>query len=223
MCFAAAVCQRSSGGGGGSRDGDFARRKRELDGRSWLERASTVPSTRFDLLSLQQRFEEELRVCRAKAFGVCPIRRRIYDELLGERRSFSLSVSRFCSLRARSTDEIIRQVTITCAERGLLLLRIRDELHLTILSYQTLLESAIAYGLRKAILVEQQQNQAMIDLKIEKARNADMSAKVGGGDEAKRDKQPAIIATFFSFKSSPKRSKRSAPKKRRRCDCWKKK
>lgn len=76
------------------------------------------------------------------------------------------------------SDEIIRQVTITCAERGLLLLRIRDELHLTILAYQTLLESAIAYGLRKAILVEQQQNQAVVDLKLEKARNADLSAKV---------------------------------------------
>jgi hypothetical protein len=59
-------------------------RKREIDGKSWLERASTVPSTRLDILGLQQRFETELNVTHAKSFGICPIRRRIYDELFGK-------------------------------------------------------------------------------------------------------------------------------------------
>jgi hypothetical protein len=59
-------------------------RKREIDGQSWMERASTVPCTRFDILGLQQRFENELHVSHAKPFGICPIRRRIYDELFGE-------------------------------------------------------------------------------------------------------------------------------------------
>ena len=38
-------------------------------------------------------------------------------------------------------DELIRQVTINCAERGLLLLRVRDEIRMTIAAYQTLYES----------------------------------------------------------------------------------
>lgn len=64
-----------------------------------------------------------------------------------------------------SPDELIRQVTINCAERGLLLLRVRDEIRMTITSYQTLYESSIAFGMRKALVAEQ--------------RKAEMEAKVG--------------------------------------------
>lgn len=50
-------------------------------------------------------------------------------------------------------DELIRQVTINCAERGLLLLRVRDEIRMTVAAYQTLYESSIAFGMRKALQV----------------------------------------------------------------------
>jgi hypothetical protein len=36
----------------------------------------------------------------------------------------------------RVADELIRQVTVECAERGLLLLRVRDELRMTLAAYQ---------------------------------------------------------------------------------------
>ena len=52
-------------------------------------------------------------------------------------------------------DELIRQVTINCAERGLLLLRVRDEIRMTIAAYQTLYESSVAFGMRKALQAEQ--------------------------------------------------------------------
>jgi hypothetical protein len=53
------------------------------------------------------------------------------------------------------SDELIRQVTINCAERGLLLLRVRDEIRMTIAAYQTLYESSIAFGMRSALMSEQ--------------------------------------------------------------------
>ena len=56
---------------------------------------------------------------------------------------------------ATCVDELIRQVTINCSERGLLLLRVRDEVRLTIAAYQTLYESSIAFGMRKALMAEQ--------------------------------------------------------------------
>lgn len=56
------------------------------------------------------------------------------------------------------TDELIRQVTINCAERGLLLLRVRDEIRMTIAAYQTLYESSIAFGIRKALVAEQKKS-----------------------------------------------------------------
>ena len=39
-------------------------------------------------------------------------------------------------LYAQTFDELIREVTINCAERGLLLLRVRDEMRMTIAAYQ---------------------------------------------------------------------------------------
>jgi dynein light intermediate chain len=39
-------------------------------------------------------------------------------------------------LYSQCLDELIRQVTISCAERGLLLLRVRDEMRMTTAAYQ---------------------------------------------------------------------------------------
>jgi hypothetical protein len=50
-------------------------------------------------------------------------------------------------------------VTVNCAERGLLLLRVRDEIRMTIAAYQTLYESSIAFGMRKALLAEQRKGE----------------------------------------------------------------
>lgn len=70
----------------------------------------------------------------ARETGICPIREDLY---------------------AQAFDELIRQTTINCAERGFLLVRVRDEVKMTILAYQTLYESSVAYGMRKAMQAEQ--------------------------------------------------------------------
>ena len=46
-------------------------------------------------------------------------------------------------------------MTINCAERGVLLLRIRNEIRMTVAAYQTLYESSMAFGVRKALQAEQ--------------------------------------------------------------------
>ena len=51
----------------------------------------------------------------ARETGICPVREELY---------------------AQCFDELIREVTINCAERGLLLLRVRDEMRMTIAAYQ---------------------------------------------------------------------------------------
>lgn len=51
----------------------------------------------------------------ARETGICPVREELY---------------------AQCFDELIRQVTINCAERGLLLLRVRDEMRMTVAAYQ---------------------------------------------------------------------------------------
>jgi dynein light intermediate chain len=69
----------------------------------------------------------------ARETGICPKREELF---------------------AQCFDELIRQITINCAERGFLLVRVRDEIKMTIQAYQTLYESSIAYGMRKALMAE---------------------------------------------------------------------
>ena len=45
-------------------------------------------------------------------------------------------------------------MAVSCAERGLLLFRIREEIQMTVSTYKTLYESSIAFGMRKALLLE---------------------------------------------------------------------
>jgi len=49
---------------------------------------------------------------------------------------------------------LVRQVTIDCPERGLLLLKVRDEILMTIAAFQALNESSVAFGVRKSLQAE---------------------------------------------------------------------
>ncbi|KFZ62963.1 Axonemal dynein light intermediate polypeptide 1, partial [Podiceps cristatus] len=68
------------------------------------------------------------------------------------------------------TDELIRETTINCAERGLLLLRVRDEIRMTIAAYQTLYESSVAFGMRKALQAEQGKSDMEKRVKLEEEK-----------------------------------------------------
>eukprot|EP00960_Hanusia_phi_P034764 751273-Hanusia_phi.AAC.3 len=104
------------------------------DGQLWVQYVSSTPATRLDVINLQEDLDRKLQQRQARETGICPVREELY---------------------VQAFDEIIRQVTINCAERGLLLLRVRDEIRMTIAAYQTLYESCIAFGMRKALLAEQ--------------------------------------------------------------------
>ena len=56
-------------------------------------------------------------------------------------------------LYSQCFNVLTRQSTINCVERGwvVLMLRVRDELIMTIMAYQTLYESSIALGIRRAL------------------------------------------------------------------------
>ncbi|CAK4070205.1 unnamed protein product [Aphanomyces euteiches] len=70
----------------------------------------------------------------AKKLGICANRERLHAQLF---------------------DEIIRQVTLACPERGLLLLRVRDEMRMTIDAYQALYNTSLSFGVRKTVLAEE--------------------------------------------------------------------
>merc|ERR1712100_911679 len=108
------------------------------DGQLWIQYVSSTPATRLDVINLQEQLDLKLQQRQARETGICPIREELY---------------------AQCFDELIRQITIDCAERGFLLVRVRDEIRMTVQAYQTLYESSIAYGMRKALLAEQKKNE----------------------------------------------------------------
>lgn len=118
------------------------------DNQLWVQQVSSTPATRLDVINMQEQLDMRLQQRQARETGICPVRRELYSQTF---------------------DEIIRQVTINCAERGLLLLRVRDEIRMTIAAYQTLYESSVAFGMRKALQAEQ--GKADIETKVQNLEN----------------------------------------------------
>eukprot|EP00996_Jenningsia_fusiforme_P001646 NODE_2517_length_1180_cov_34.062776_g2299_i0.p1 GENE.NODE_2517_length_1180_cov_34.062776_g2299_i0~~NODE_2517_length_1180_cov_34.062776_g2299_i0.p1 ORF type:complete len:241 (+),score=75.25 NODE_2517_length_1180_cov_34.062776_g2299_i0:73-795(+) len=96
----------------------------------WVQQASSEPASRLDVVLLQEKLDELLIASGAKETGLCPLRRKFYDECF---------------------DELVRQVTVECLERGLLMLRIRDEMRAILENYRTLFESRMGFGFRLAL------------------------------------------------------------------------
>ncbi|KAL2726271.1 hypothetical protein V1477_018085 [Vespula maculifrons] len=124
----------------------------EEDGQIWTQQVSSTPATRLDVINLQEQLDMKLQQRQARETGICPVRRELYTQCFGMFLSFRLEKNNKI-VKQNISDELIRQVTINCAERGLLLLRVRDEIKMTLAAYQTLYQSSIAFGMRKALQV----------------------------------------------------------------------
>ncbi|XP_050426716.1 axonemal dynein light intermediate polypeptide 1-like [Adelges cooleyi] len=122
-------------------------REWEENGKFWRQKISNQPATKMDVKKLADDLDMYLKQYQAREVGICPVRRELYSQCF---------------------NEIIRQVTMNCAERGLMLINIRDEINMTIDAYQELYESSIAFGIRKALLSEHKK--AELEKKIEKLR-----------------------------------------------------
>merc|ERR1719487_1629128 len=118
---------------------------------------SATPATRLDVINVQEHLDRKLQERQARETGICPVREELY---------------------AQCFDELIRQVTVNCAERGLLLLRVRDEMRMTIAAYQTLYESSVAFGMRKALQAEQGKSDMESKIKSLESEKSDLERQV---------------------------------------------
>ena len=114
----------------------------------WVKYPVCAPVTKAEVIYLQEKLDRRLQTQQARETGICPIREKLYIECF---------------------DELMRQVTINCLERGILLKRIKKEFEITISSYQNLYESSISYGIRVLILAEEDKEKIKQD--IEKVEN----------------------------------------------------
>uniref|UniRef100_A0A6A7G9G3 28 kDa inner dynein arm light chain, axonemal n=1 Tax=Hirondellea gigas TaxID=1518452 RepID=A0A6A7G9G3_9CRUS len=103
------------------------------DGDGRFLRVSDEPATREDVVALQLLLDERLQIRQARETGICPVREELYSQTF---------------------DELIREIAIESPERGLMILRLRDEARMTIAAYQTLYNTSMGFGMRKAIQAE---------------------------------------------------------------------
>jgi len=99
---------------------------------------STIPSTENDIKQLEERFNIMLYKEFALENGLCPKRRRIYNDLF---------------------TELIRITKIDCFERGYLLERIKNEYIQWINTYEELYSSSMGYSIRQYLnKIEEKKN-----------------------------------------------------------------
>merc|ERR1711935_1045512 len=137
---------------------EYTKDKQQL----YIESVLSTPATKADVVMLQQDLDKRLQSRQARETGICPIREELY---------------------AQCFDELIRQITINCSHRGLLLVRVRDEMRMTIQAYQTLYESALAYGMRKALQVELKKMRLTTDIKSLESNCIELEKTVYNLDE----------------------------------------
>ena len=134
----------------------FPPKKWEEDGHKYVQYVSPIPASREKSRALFKALEQRKKEKRAREKGICPVRQELYSQCF---------------------DEIIRQVTIDSPERGLLLLRVRDEIKMTIASYQTLYESAQLYGIRKQVQAEDSKEELKKELLEKEQKNIELTNK----------------------------------------------
>ncbi|CAM9118790.1 unnamed protein product [Chrysoparadoxa australica] len=101
---------------------------------AWMQYVSKDPASRTDVINLQERLDKKLVERQARESGICLVREDLYGQ---------------------SFDELIRQITLDGPERGLLCLRVRDEIRMTIDAYKTLYNSSVNFGIMKQLQAEQ--------------------------------------------------------------------
>ncbi|KAI8807564.1 axonemal dynein light chain-domain-containing protein [Cladochytrium replicatum] len=159
-------------------------REWEEGGQLWVQKVSSTPATRLDVINLQEQLDHMLQKRQARETGIDPVRRELYTQCF---------------------DELIRHVTISCQERGLLLLRVRDEIRMSIAAYQTLYESSVAFGMRKALQAEQ--------------GKTDMENKIQELEEEKRQFEQTVIELKAKCEAIEKReSERRAMEERKHAE-----
>ncbi|VDK38154.1 unnamed protein product [Taenia asiatica] len=112
-------------------------RRLEIKGDLFIQEVSSAPASRADVVQLTKQLDQQLEARGAKMTGICPVRRELFSQVF---------------------DELIRQLTIHCAERGLLLLRVRNEVQTTISALQSIYASGVVFGLQKSLAREADRN-----------------------------------------------------------------
>ncbi|KAH8079119.1 dynein heavy chain binding protein [Aureococcus anophagefferens] len=122
---------------------------------TWMQYVSKKTATRMDVISSRRTWTSGCSTGRRR--GHLPVREDLYSQCY---------------------DELIRQITLDGPERGLLLLRVRDEIRMTIDAYKVLYDSSVTFGIRKQLQAEQGMSELEGRIAELEAENKDLENQV---------------------------------------------
>lgn len=167
-----------------------------------LQHVSTNLTSRSDVIKLEEQLDSLLKEKKARDKGICPIRHALYEECM---------------------NELIREIALELPERGSLLKEIRDELDKTMNAYEELYESAVAFGIRKAIHSEQDKSDLKAsndnlekEIKAFEDKIADLNQKIADAekndqeDKASKEKEHAEKVASLRAENAVMREKLEA-------------
>ena len=140
-------------------------------GKHYIQQVSHEVATRIDVARLREMLDQKLQERQARETGLCPVRKELFNQCF---------------------DELIRQVTLNQPERGLLLLRVRNDITKTREAYMTLYNSAITFAMRKQQLAEH--------------GKADLEKEIKSQEDEKKRQQNTIIQLETRIASHKMRS-----------------
>ena len=127
------------------------------NGRFMKKNISTEKTSATHITFLQSSLDTMLLSRQARESGICPIREELHNQCL---------------------DEIIRQVTLDLPERGLILMRVRDELNMTIDAYKQLYEGSLSYTVKKQLQATKGIDELQERIRLLEDRKAELEKKV---------------------------------------------
>ena len=137
----------------------------------FVQRVSTVPPSRAEVAAMELEFDQRLRAkgARPRVGSICQVRKQLFSELF---------------------NEVIRQVALEMPERGIMLLRVRDELRLRLMAMLAIQEYASGFG-----TLGGKKEEAIRDLET---RHGALEAEVAQLREIKRTKEHRLAAVEAS-------------------------
>ena len=154
------------------------------DGKRFIQYVSSGEAKREHVRILKEQLDQKLMERQARDSGICPVREELYSQCF---------------------DELIRQVTLECPERGLLLMRVRDEIKMTIAAYQTLYQSSVTFGTRKQLQAEE----GKAEMELKKAALETQKIKLDNKKSELINKKDALIRKYEEKKAADEAKRKS--------------
>lgn len=169
------------------------------NGQIYMQFVSCTSATTQDVIKLSTKLDSQMKTSGARETGICNQREELYSQCL---------------------DELIRQITINCLQRGELLNHIKEQMKETINYYQKLYESSMSFAMRKVL--REQKKRAKLEAREKELQkeiqdlNNYIEEKKKKSEEDDKDFQEKIATAKLEHEDNVKNMKESIENKKKR-------